>query len=121
MTNPNLQTILAELREKLSAHYGDRLAKLVLYGSQARGDAEPDSDIDVLVVLKGEARPLKEIAATGEFVAGISADHNVVLNTLFVSKREYEARQEPVIINAYREGESIVTTKEEAELLGNTQ
>ncbi|MCC6475701.1 nucleotidyltransferase domain-containing protein [bacterium] len=107
MTNPNLQTILDELREKLSLHYGDRLAKLVLYGSQARGDAEPDSDIDVLVVLKGEVRPLKEIAATGEITAKLSADNTVVLNTLFVSQREYEARQEPVIINAYREGRGL--------------
>jgi len=32
-------------------HYGDRLVKLLLYGSQARGDARPWSDVDVLAVL----------------------------------------------------------------------
>jgi uncharacterized protein len=48
-----LATILAELRRHLEALYGPRLVHLVLYGSQARGDAEPSSDIDVLVVLQG--------------------------------------------------------------------
>ena len=28
----------------------------ILYGSEARGDARPDSDIDVLVLLEGEQR-----------------------------------------------------------------
>jgi predicted nucleotidyltransferase len=102
--NPKIKPILDELREALAAHYGERLAKLVLFGSQARGDAEADSDIDVLVVLTGAVRPFKEIAETGEHVARISAENNVVINTLFVSLKEYDARQEPVIINATREG-----------------
>lgn len=32
---------------------GDRLVSLVLYGSRARGDARPDSDVDLLVVCHG--------------------------------------------------------------------
>lgn len=51
--NDRLQTILAELRRRLQALYGPRLVRLVLFVSQARGDAEPGSDIDVLVVLHG--------------------------------------------------------------------
>ncbi|MCB9357493.1 MAG: nucleotidyltransferase domain-containing protein [Calditrichaeota bacterium] len=105
--NPKLETILKELREALAAHYGERLSKLVLFGSQARGDAEDDSDIDVLVVLAHPVRPLKEIAETGEFVARISAENCVVINTLFVSQKEFDARQEPVIINAAREGRAL--------------
>ena len=40
--NPKIKPILDELREALAAHYGERLSKLVLFGSQARGDAEAD-------------------------------------------------------------------------------
>ncbi|NJL69963.1 MAG: nucleotidyltransferase domain-containing protein [Microcoleus sp. SM1_3_4] len=32
--------------------YGEQLDKIVLFGSQARGNARPDSDIDILIVLK---------------------------------------------------------------------
>ena len=31
-------------------------ATVILYGSEARGDARPDSDIDVLILLDGEKR-----------------------------------------------------------------
>ena len=44
--------ILQMFREALDAMYGDRIERVVLYGSQARGDARPDSDYDVAVFLK---------------------------------------------------------------------
>ena len=50
--NDKLKNILTQLRSHFEQLYGDRLTQMVLYGSPARGDAHPDSDIDVLVVLK---------------------------------------------------------------------
>jgi len=43
---------LVRLREALSELYGDRLERVMLYGSRARGDARPDSDYDVAVFLR---------------------------------------------------------------------
>ena len=42
--------------------FGDRLAQIWLYGSRARGDHRPDSDVDLLVVLD-EPRPNHEVVA----------------------------------------------------------
>jgi hypothetical protein len=39
------------------AQFGDRLDRIILYGSKARGDDHPESDLDVLVVLHGKAQP----------------------------------------------------------------
>jgi len=44
--------ILAKFRAALAEMYSDRLERVVLYGSRARGDAEPDSDYDLAVFLK---------------------------------------------------------------------
>ena len=55
--NDKLKTILTQLRSHFEQLYDTRLVTMVLYGSQARGDARPDSDIDVLVVLKGQVNP----------------------------------------------------------------
>ncbi|NCO35037.1 MAG: hypothetical protein AUJ92_07595 [Armatimonadetes bacterium CG2_30_59_28] len=41
------------IRSRLESAYGDRLRGIVLYGSESRGDAGPDSDIDLLVLLQG--------------------------------------------------------------------
>ena len=46
-------TLLAEIKARLATVFGDRLRGVVLYGSEARGTAQPDSDIDVLVLLEG--------------------------------------------------------------------
>jgi predicted nucleotidyltransferase len=45
--------VLGRLKKELQALYGPRLKRALLYGSRARGDHQPDSDYDVLVVLEG--------------------------------------------------------------------
>ena len=42
--------------------YGDRLDKIVMYGSRARGDFKEDSDFDFLVILKDGTLPASEEA-----------------------------------------------------------
>jgi predicted nucleotidyltransferase len=46
--NERLAIILNELRRALETIYGERLEQVILFGSQARGDAQFGSDIDVL-------------------------------------------------------------------------
>jgi len=99
-----VRIILAELRRRFEALYGDRLVAMVLYGSQARGDAEPGSDIDVLVVLKGPVEPCGEITRTSEDVAEVSLQHNEVICCVFVSDAEYAVERNPLLLNVRREG-----------------
>ena len=56
-----IQNALADARQQLAALYGERLRRVVLYGSQARGDARPDSDVDVLIVLRAPVSDYDEI------------------------------------------------------------
>ena len=51
-TNPTNDPVLKRYRAALVAMYGDQLDRVVLFGSRARGDAEPGSDYDVAVFLK---------------------------------------------------------------------
>jgi predicted nucleotidyltransferase len=59
--NKQLSSLLNELKASLVNLYGDRLFSLILFGSQARGEATPDSDIDVMAVLNDPVNVAEEI------------------------------------------------------------
>ena len=55
MPNPSAQALAAvrDLRGRLVRRFDARLREIRLFGSHARGGYEPDSDVDVLVVIDG--------------------------------------------------------------------
>jgi len=102
-----LKAILGKLRSQLAAMYGHRMVRLVLYGSRARGDAEEGSDIDVLVVLRGEVRPGEEISRTGPIAASLSLANGVVISCAFISDRRFQQERSPFVLNVRREGVAV--------------
>jgi predicted nucleotidyltransferase len=56
----NLQSILDKLSVSLEGIYGDKLKSVILYGSVARGENSPESDIDIMVLVDLPSDQLKE-------------------------------------------------------------
>ncbi len=104
---PKIRTVLAELRARLRELYGERLVKLVLFGSQARGDARPDSDIDVMVVLKGEVEVETERRRVLPITLELSLENNVVILCSYVSERRFDQEQSRLLHNARTEGVAV--------------
>ncbi len=104
MRAAQLETILQEFRQGLEQIYGPRLVRLVLFGSQARNDAESDSDIDVMVVLRGPVNPHAEIRHLSSFSSGLSLKHDVVISCIYVSEEAFDGEQSPLMLNVRREG-----------------
>jgi predicted nucleotidyltransferase len=104
--NERLSTILNELRQALESIYRERLEQVILYGSQARGDAQLGSDIDVLIVLNGDVSPGEEIRRTG-VVSQLSLKYDVVISCLFIPTERYAHEQSPLLRNVRREGVAV--------------
>ena len=49
---PNTDKVIRACQRALEKHYGDRLIDVIVYGSAARGEMTPESDLDLLVLLR---------------------------------------------------------------------
>lgn len=105
--NSDVEQIISELRLGLQAEYGDRLVKLIVFGSAARGEAHLDSDIDVLVVLKGPIRPGVEIARVGKLKTELCLRHGRVVSCVFMELERFLHRNGPLLRNIRREGVAV--------------
>ncbi len=102
--NEKLTIILTRLQLEFKNLYGERLVKMILFGSQARGDADFGSDIDILVVLKGLVNSGEEIKKTSYIVADLSLQYDEVVNCLFINENQLKFRNSPLLRNIRKEG-----------------
>ena len=98
-----MKDLLIELKARLSETYGSRLEGLYLYGSYARGDEQPGSDVDVLILLDRIDRYSLEIDRTGELISNLSLKFGVSISRLFVSESDWKFRDTPFLANAREE------------------
>jgi predicted nucleotidyltransferase len=101
MTMP---TVVNDLRRRLESLYGHRLKRVIVYGSWARGDASPDSDIDVAVVLDGPVRPGLEIDRMMDTIADLNLEYSTLISIYPVSEDDFHAVNSPLLMNIRREG-----------------
>jgi predicted nucleotidyltransferase len=74
--------VLVRLREALTHVYGNRVERVVLFGSRARGDARPDSDYDVAVFLRNMDNRLEELDRLAHVSTGLLDSTGEVVNAL---------------------------------------
>lgn len=97
--------VLSRFRAAVAELYGDRIERIVLFGSRARGEARPDSDYDVLVFLKnfGLRDRHKEIGRLSEITARIIEDTGGLISALPYPAGSY-AERTPLMHEVRREG-----------------
>jgi len=100
----NVKKLLKKFKSEVKRIYGKQLKSVYLYGSYARGDARPDSDIDLLMVVKGEFDYLEMLKRSDDFAAAFCLENDVVVSRAFVSEKEYKEKQIPFLINVRRDG-----------------
>ncbi len=103
-TASDITPMLQALRRALGALYGHRLDRLVLYGSYARGEATEDSDVDVVVVLKGPVDTWEELDRMAAPAYRVELDFGKLLTLYPVSRERFRSAETPLFLNVRREG-----------------
>jgi predicted nucleotidyltransferase len=90
--DPEADAILTRFRAALGEIYGDRLERVVLYGSRARGDHRPDSDYDIAVFIKDPGTLREEMRRLAEVETDMLTDTGAVINALPFRTGAYRER-----------------------------
>lgn len=102
--NSHIIPILEELKSYFYSQYSAKIEKIILFGSQARGDARPDSDIDILVILKDSFDYYQENKRNSEFIADLCLRHDIVISCFLMDLQAWFTRSGSFVRNIKKEG-----------------
>ena len=101
---PSVRAALDDACRRLDDLYGDQLARVILYGSQARGDAREDSDVDVLVILRGSFDLYAEVKRLVRLQTELLDQYGELVTFQPFEIEVYDDLTRPLMMNVHAEG-----------------
>jgi predicted nucleotidyltransferase len=99
------EIVTQQFKKTMQELYGDRLAKIVLYGSYARGDFHEESDIDFLVVLNDEnVNAFTEIKFVNQRINQIVLEWEMIVSFVPMGLQKFEKAKTPLLYFVRKEG-----------------
>lgn len=95
---------MKELKDGLVQIYGDRLEGVYLYGSYARGDYRPGSDVDVMLLLKDYDNYWQELRRSSQLASDLSLKYDVTVSRLLIKEIQWRESSMPVVENIHKDG-----------------
>ena len=100
----DIHSVIKDFKADVEKIYGQRLKKIILYGSYARNEDTPNSDIDLAIVLGGNIMPGKEIDRLIDIITDINLKYGVLVSVYPVSEKDYTSVRSPLLLNLHKEG-----------------
>lgn len=86
--SPGEHQAVAEFVRRLRQRYPERVRHISLFGSKARGDSRPGSDIDILIIVDQEDWQLTH--AISNLAADVSLEYDVLIGPRVIGQERWE-------------------------------
>ena len=103
-TLKEIKPVLTKLKSYLIKTYGNRLDRIILFGSFTENKATQKSDIDIAIILKQKCNLSKEIDRVSDFLNGILLEDGELVSFYPVSRREISNSNWPLFANIKEKG-----------------
>lgn len=103
----SMDTLMKQYIAQVRGIYGSHLRKVILYGSYARGDSRPDSDIDLMILIDMSDVELKAYSQKLSYMTyDFNMDNDLDIKPIAKSKEHFEkwVVNYPFYANIDREG-----------------
>jgi predicted nucleotidyltransferase len=98
------EEIRTEIRPRLEAAFQDRFRGVLLFGSEARNQAGDDSDVDLMVLLKGPVRLGRDLETIVDALYPLQLRVDRPIHALPVSSEAFKEGRYGIYRSAQREG-----------------
>ena len=99
-----IKPLINQIKAHLIKTYGERIKKVILYGSYVRGEATRDSDIDMLVLIDQSLNPFEVRESLSDLLFDILLEEGEHISVIAVPEHLFENYNSPFIYNAKKEG-----------------
>jgi len=99
-----IKNLINQIKAHLIKMYGERIKKVILYGSYVRGQATRDSDIDILVLADQSLNPFEVRESLSDLLFDILLEEDELVSVIAVSEDFFENYNSPFMLNAKKEG-----------------
>jgi predicted nucleotidyltransferase len=82
------QHAVYDFLQRLQHSFGRAVRQTTLFGSKARGDSGPDSDIDILIIMDEENWSLRD--SVSAIAARISLEYNLLIDPRVIGRERWE-------------------------------
>ena len=99
-----VKSLINRMKEHLTKMYGEKIKKIILYGSYVRGEATKDSDIDVLVLVDQSLNPFEVRDSLSDLLFDMLLEEGQLVSVIAIPESLFESYNSPFILNVRREG-----------------
>ena len=99
-----IKSLINQIKAHLIKMYGERIKRVILYGSYVRGEVRGDSDVDILVLVDQSLNPFEVRESLSDLLFDILLEEGELISVIAVPETLFENYNSPFMLNVKKEG-----------------